>query len=122
MRVGRSTSACLRSLLALLLVCAQVFAAAHAVGHVGELSSLVRLGAGLSTAQADYEGGVPDAERHASCLVCLAAADLSSALPSTPALPALEALPLPRVGEFPPAPAARRLPRPHSRGPPVLPV
>ena len=43
MRVGRNASACLRSLLALLLVCAQVFAAAHAVGHVGELSALARL-------------------------------------------------------------------------------
>ncbi len=122
MRVGRSASACLRSLLALLLVCAQVFAAAHAVGHVGELSSLARLGVGLSAAQADYEGGVPDAERHASCLVCLAAADLGTALPSTPALPALESLPPPLVGELLPAPAIRRLPRPHSRGPPVLPV
>lgn len=122
MVVGRNLSAFLRSLLALLLVCAQVFAAAHAVGHVGELSALARIAAGASAAQADYEGGVPDAERHASCLICLAAADLTSALPSTPALPALEPLPPPFVGELPPAPAARRLPRPHSRGPPLLPV
>ena len=122
MPVGRSASAVLRSLLALLLVCAQVFAAAHAVGHVGELSVLARLGAGAGTAQADYEGGVPDAERHASCLLCLAAANLSAALPSIPALPALESLPPAPVGELPSAPAARRLPCPHSRGPPLLPV
>lgn len=122
MAVGRKLSAFLRSLLALLLVCAQVFAAAHAVGHVSELSALARLGAVASAAQADYEGGVPDAERHASCLICLAAADLSSALPSMPALPALESLPLMPVGERTPAPAARRLPCPHSRGPPLLPV
>jgi hypothetical protein len=118
MRVGRSASACLRSLLALLLVCAQVFAAAHAVGHVGELSALARLGVGASAAQADYEGGVPDAESHASCLQCLAAADLSAALPSMPALPALESLPPQPGGEPALAPLARRLPCPHSRGPP----
>lgn len=122
MKAGRSASAVLRSLLALLLVCAQVFAAAHAVGHVGELSALARLGAGPGAAQADYEGGVPDAERHASCLVCLAAADLSAALPPTPALLVLESLPPMPVGEFFPAPAARRWPCPHSRGPPLLPV
>lgn len=119
MGVGRNASAGLRSMLALLLVCAQVFAAAHAVGHVGELSALARLGAGVSAAQADYEGGVPDAERHTSCLLCLAAADLSAALPSTPVVPALQALPPPAVGELPLAPAAWRLPRPHSRGPPL---
>jgi hypothetical protein len=119
MPAGRSASAVLRSLLALLLVCAQVFAAAHAVGHLGELSALARLGAGASAAQADYEGGVPDAERHASCLLCLAAADLSAALPSMPALPALESLPPLPGGEPTPAPAAWRLPCPHSRGPPL---
>lgn len=119
MRVRRNLSACLRSLLALLLVCAQVFAAAHAVGHLGELSALARLGAGASAAQADYEGGVPDAERHASCLQCLAAADLSAALPSMPALPALESLPpLPGV-EAASASVAWRLPCPLSRGPPL---
>lgn len=72
----RQPSAALRSVLALLLVCAQLFAAVHAVGHVGELSALARLGA--SAAQADYEGGEPL-----------------------------------------PAPVFRRLPRPHSRGPPL---
>ena len=107
----------LRSVLALLLVCAQLFAAVHAVGHVGELSALARLGA--SAAQADYEGGVPDAERHASCLQCLAAADLSAALPSTPPLLAVAALPPAAAGEPLPAPVFRRLPRPHSRGPPL---
>jgi len=122
MRVGRNVSACLRSLLALLLVCAQVFAAAHAVGHVGELSTLARLGAAASAAQADYEGGVPDAERHASCLICLAAADLGSALSSTPVLPALESLPPAPAGERPSVAVARRLPCPHSRGPPELPA
>ena len=95
----RQPSAALRSVLALLLVCAQLFAAVHAVGHVGELSALARLGA--SAAQADYEGGVPDAERHASCLQCLAAADLSAALPSTPPLLAVAALPPAAAGFAP---------------------
>jgi hypothetical protein len=75
---------------------------------------------GASAVQVDYEGGVPDAERHASCLLCLAAADLSSALPATPALPALESLPPAPAGERPPAIVFRRLPCPHSRGPPEL--
>ena len=87
------------------------FAAAHAVGHLGELSALAGAGAGASAAQADYEGGVPDAERHASCLLCLAAADLSvCALPSPPALLASNPAPPLPGGEPTPAPAAGACP------------
>lgn len=118
MRSGRRPSPIFRSALALLLVCAQIFAAAHALSHVGELSLLARSEAALS-ASVSYEGGVPAAERHERCLLCLSAADLTAALPPS--------LPLRLVGALPPAlPGdvsftlpARRLPRPHSRGPPL---
>ena len=66
-----------RSALALLLVCAQIFAAAHALSHVGELSALARGDATLA-ASVPYEGGMPAAERHERCLLCLAAADLAA--------------------------------------------
>ncbi len=118
MRSGRRPSPIFRSALALLLVCAQIFAAAHALSHVGELSLLARSEAAQS-ASVTYEGGVPAAERHERCLLCLSAADLTAALPPS--------LPLRLVGALPPAlPGdvsftlpARRLPRPHSRGPPL---
>ena len=122
MSFGGRSSAFLRSLLALLLVGAQILAAAHAVGHVGEWSAFARSGAAASATQPDYGGGVPDAERRANCLLCLATADLSSALPSTPALPILVSLPSAAGGALFPAPAPRRLPCPRSRGPPLPPV
>ena len=121
MRSGRRPSAIFRSALALLLVCAQIFAAAHALSHVGELSLLARSETAQS-ASAPYEGGVPAAERHERCLLCLSAADLSSALPPSLPLRVVAALPpaLPDDVSF--TLPARRLPRPHSRGPPLFSV
>ena len=118
MRSGRRPSAIFRSALALLLVCAQIFAAAHALSHVGELSLLARSETAQS-ASAPYEGGVPAAERHERCLLCQSAADLSSALPPSLPLRVVAALPpaLPDDVSF--TLPARRLPRPHSRGPPL---
>ena len=118
MRSGQRPSAIFRSALALLLVCAQIFAAAHALSHVGELSLLARSETAQS-ASAPYEGGVPAAERHERCLLCLSAADLSSALPPSLPLRVVAALPpaLPDDVSF--TLPARRLPRPHSRGPPL---
>ncbi|WP_374486511.1 hypothetical protein [Zoogloea sp.] len=109
-----------RSVLALLLVCAQVFAAAHALSHVGELASLARNES--TAASVPFEGGMPAAERHERCLLCLAAADLASALPSTsPFLPP-EALPPALLADSPVAGWVARLPCPHSRGPPISPA
>jgi hypothetical protein len=110
-----------RSALALLLVCVQVFAAAHAVSHVGELSVLARGDSALA-ASVPYEGGVPAAERHERCLLCLAAADLASALPPSPPVLAVDSQPPFLPGDATVALRAFRLPRPHSRGPPVFPV
>jgi len=110
----RQASALFRSVLALLLVCAQIFAAAHAVGHLGEL---LRSGP-TQVASASYEGGLPAAERHERCLQCLAAADLASAIPPALLPMAFEATPLALPGEGDVPSSARRLPRPHSRGPP----
>ncbi|MCK6394668.1 hypothetical protein [Zoogloea sp.] len=118
MKLPARSSALLRSALALLLVCAQIFAAAHAVGHVGDLASLAR--GDTLVAQATRDGGVPAAERHEACLLCLAAADLVAALP--PAVPVLDvdvqALTLPAAPDL--LPGALRLPRPHARGPPTF--
>ena len=118
MKLPARSSALLRSALALLLVCAQIFAAAHAVGHVGDLASLAR--GDTLVAQATRDGGVPAAERHEACLLCLAAADLVAALP--PAVPVLDvyvlALTLPAAPDL--VPGALRLPRPHARGPPAF--
>ncbi|RTL33007.1 MAG: hypothetical protein EKK49_10315 [Rhodocyclaceae bacterium] len=119
-RIGRRPSALFRSVLALLLVCAQVFAAAHAVSHVGELAGLVRDES--TAASAPFEGGVPAAERHERCLLCLAAADLASALPSTPPSLPPQALPPACPADSPVVGRVARLPRPHSRGPPTSPV
>lgn len=118
MRSGRRPSAIFRSALALLLVCAQIFAAAHALSHVGELSLLARSEAAQSVS-APYEGGVPAAERHERCLLCLSAADLGSALPPSLPLRVVAALPPALPGDVSFALPARRLPRPHSRGPPL---
>lgn len=109
-----------RSALALLLVCVQIFAAAHAVSHVGELSALAR--SDSARASVSYEGGVPAAERHERCLLCLAAANFASALPSS--VPALAVASMPPLlpGDATVVLRAFRLPRPHSRGPPVFPV
>ena len=118
-------SAALRSVLALLLVCAQVFAAVHAVGHVAEWSAgrgpapfaAPSPDAGAASGEAGY-GGLPAAERHERCLLCLTAADLAAALP--PALPvlAVDTLPAIRPGAVVVAPSVRRLPHPPGRGPP----
>ncbi len=117
MSLPTRASALLRSALALLLVCAQIFAAAHAVGHVGDLASLAR--DENRATQASREGGVPSAERHEACLLCLAAADLASVLPPTVPVLAVDvpALALPADSDL--VPGALRLPRPHARGPPV---
>jgi hypothetical protein len=109
-----------RSTLALLLVCVQVFAAAHAVSHVGELSAQAR--SDSARASVPYEGGVPAAERHERCLLCLAAANLASALPSSVPVLAVDSLPPPMPCDGFLVLRAFRLPRPHSRGPPVFPV
>ncbi|WP_079435425.1 hypothetical protein [Zoogloea sp. LCSB751] len=120
MRFGGRPSTLFRSVLALLLVCAQVFAAAHALSHVGELAGLARDES--SSASAPFEGGVPAAERHERCLLCLAAADLASALPSVPPSPLPLALPPAPLADSPVAGRVARLPRPHSRGPPLSPA
>lgn len=114
----RRPSALFRSALALLLVLAQIFAAAHAVGHVADLLAPSRGGAVVEANS--FDGGVPEAARHESCLLCLAAASLSAAPP--PCQPmlavALPSLPLPDGVVLPGA--ARLLLRPPSRGPPFL--
>lgn len=121
MRFGRRPSTLFRSVLALLLVCAQVFAAAHALSHVGELAELAR-GELSASASVPFEGGVPAAERHERCLLCLAAADLASALPSPHVFIPLQALPPANPVEPSVVLLATRLPRPHSRGPPLSPA
>lgn len=112
----RRPSALFRSALALLLVLAQIFAAAHAVGHVADLLAPSRGGAVVEASS--FDGGVPEAARHESCLLCLATAGLSAAPPPCqPVLAvALPALPLPDGVMLPGA--ARTLLRPPSRGPP----
>ncbi len=118
MSVVTRSPALLRSALALLLVCAQIFAAAHAVGHIGDLAGLAR--ADNRVAEASRDGGVPAAERHEACLLCLAAANLVAALP--PVVQVLDvdvhALALPAAPDL--VPGALRLPRPHARGPPAF--
>ena len=121
MRSGRRPSAVFRSALALVLVWAQIFAAAHALSHVGELSQLARKDAAQS-ASASYEGGVPAAERHERCLLCLSAAELGAALPPSLPLRVVAALPPALPGDVSFTLPARRLPRPHSRGPPLFSV
>lgn len=117
----RRPSAMFRSVLALLLVCAQFFAAAHALSHVGERVLLA--GNEATVAQPDHSGeDLPAAERHERCLFCLAALDLAAVLP--PTLPLLAAASLPPVlaEAAVSAPRVFRLPRPPGHGPPVLPV
>lgn len=108
-----------RSVLALLLVCAQVLAAAHAVGHIGGKADTGQEWA--STSQ-PADRGLPAAERHERCLLCLAAADLAAALP--PSLPVLGHADVQYLisGDGLHSLPAFRLPRPHSRGPPASPV
>ncbi len=108
----------LRSVLALLLVCAQFFAAAHALSHVGDLVAAHRGDEPVAAVPLDPAGGLPAAERHDRCLQCLAAADLGAALPSMPPLPPANALPPALPGETAPAVAAHRQPCPPCRGPP----
>lgn len=112
----RRPSALFRSTLALLLVLAQIFAAAHAVGHAADLLAPSR-GAAFSEI-APFDGGLPEVTRHESCLLCLATAGLSAAPPPCqPVLAvALPALPLPDGIMLPGT--ARALLRPPSRGPP----
>ena len=114
-------SSALRSVLALLLVCAQVFAAAHALSHVADRVAASSGDARLAAAagQDDAPGGMPAAERHEQCLQCLAAAGLGAALPATPPLPATEALPPALPGEFCVATRQHRQPCPPGRGPPL---
>lgn len=120
MRFGGRPSTLFRSVLALLLVCAQVFAAAHALSHVGELAGLARDES--IAASVPFDGGMPAAERHERCLLCLAAADLASALPSMPPSLPSQALPPVLLADSPVAGRVARLPRPHSRGPPRSPA
>ena len=122
-RLPRRASPLLRSVLALVLVCAQLFAAAHALSHVGE-GLAERRGAGvragtLATTGESGPGGLPAAERHERCLLCLAAADLASVLPPSPAVLVVEALPPAQLAEPAVTLAARRAPCPPCRGPPA---
>ena len=119
MRLSARSFHLLRSALAVLLVCAQVFATAHAVGHLGDLATLAR--AEDVARQATPDGGVPAAERHDACLLCLAAADLGAMLPSAFPVLAVQSVPtaLPTGPEL--VPGALRLPRPQARGPPASP-
>lgn len=114
----RRPSALLRSALALLLVLAQIFAAAHAVGHVADLLAPSR-GEAVVEASA-FDGGVPEAARHESCLLCLAAAGLSAAPPPCQPMLAVALPPLPLPDGVVLPGAARLLLRPPSRGPPSL--
>ena len=116
----RRMSALLRAVLALLLVCAQVFAAAHAMGHLADLAIQLRHepGAGVTP----DPGSLPDTVHHGHCLQCLASACLGSGLPAatfllTAGLP-IQLLPVAVL----PVTRAVRLPRPHSRGPPLSPA
>ncbi len=118
----RRASAVLRSALALVLVCAQLFAAAHALTHVGE-GLAERRGAAVSVLATTGEprsDGLPVAERHERCLLCLAAADLAAVLPPSPAFLAVEVLPLALPAEPAVVPLARRAPCPPCRGPPAF--
>lgn len=110
-----------RNLLALVLVCAQFFAAAHAVEHVAELLAAQGSPSAASAPRvADKRDSVPQAERHEACLTCLAAAAFATGLPSTPALPGL----LEATAQAPLCVAAEgvrwsRFPFPPVRGPPA---
>lgn len=122
-RASGKPAAVLRSVLALVLVCAQLFAAAHALGHVGEGLAEQRV-AGIAAALSatvgeTAPGGLPAAERHERCLLCLAAADLASALPPAQAFLAIEALPPTRLPDPVVVAAARQAPCPPCRGPPA---
>ena len=111
-------SALFRGTLALLLVCAQLLGAMHAIGHFEAAERPLRVDAQAAPAS----GGQPATERHERCLLCLAAADLGTALPVTPSLPGPEA----PVSALPPdagtLPAFLRPPTPSSRDPPVSPI
>lgn len=119
MRRSIGSSRLLRCVLAALLVFAQIFAAVHAVGHLADLNTPPR--AEHSASRGAPDGGVPVAERHGACLLCLVAADLSSMLPSAVPVMATAVLPsaLPADPEL--VPGALRLPRPQARGPPASP-
>lgn len=112
----RTSAALLRSALALLLIWAQIAAAGHALGHLGELAGLARVEGASTQVSRD---GLPLVDRHEVCLLCLAAVDLASLLP--PGITTLAvAVPLSILPGAPDLlPGARRLPRPHARGPPV---
>ena len=114
-------STVLRSVLAMLLLCAQILAAAHALGHFSEIAPARQI------ALAGYSGGgsgvsdtphLPAAERHERCLLCLAAADLAAALPCTPPFVFIAALSAPPPPGARPAVLFARPPVPLSRGPP----
>lgn len=122
-RLPRRASPLFRSALALVLVCAQLFAAAHALSHVGEGLAERRGGAAIVAAAASGEsgpGGLPAAERHERCLLCVAAADLASVLPPSPAVLVVAALPPAPWAEPAVVPVARRAPCPPCRGPPAF--
>lgn len=122
-RLPRRASPLFRSVLALVLVCAQLFAAAHALSHVGE-GLAERRGAGAlaatpATTGETSPGGLPAAERHERCLLCLAAADLAFVLPPSPAVLVVETLPPAQLAEPAVVLVARRAPCPPCRGPPA---
>ena len=66
MRRSIGSSRLLRCVLAALLVFAQIFAAAHAVGHLADLNTPTR--AEHSASRGAPDGGVPVAERAVSIL------------------------------------------------------
>lgn len=122
-RLPRRASPLFRSVLALVLVCAQLFAAAHALSHVGEglaeRRGAAELAFGLASPGDSSPGGLPAAERHERCLLCLAAADLASVLPPSPAVLVVETLPPAQLAEPAVVLVARRAPCPPCRGPPA---
>lgn len=112
----------MRSLLALVLMCAQLFAAAHSLTHVGEGLASGRGGALIFAAfddAGDGSGRLPAAERHERCLICLAAADLAAVLPPTPAILFAVAMPSVLLREPVFISSPWRALCPPCRGPPV---
>lgn len=112
----------MRSVLALVLLCAQLFVAAHSLTHVGEGLAGGRSGELIFATFDDGDDGagrLPAAERHERCLVCLAAADLAAILPPTTASQPVTVLPSAQLVE----PASISVPWralcPPCRGPPV---
>lgn len=104
--------------LALLLVFAQLLAAVHALGHFAGLLPAPQLSAPVLRAEA------PPGERdeapgvHSPCLVCIATAGLSAALPSTSAVLPVSPVTVFHFVQAPPRPLTQNSNCPLCRGPP----